>query len=289
MITEHARHKLSQAMSKLDTLPAMPAIAQKLMSLELDTDEGEAQLLKLIEQDPQISAKLISLANSSAMGVTRKVCSVSDAALLLGLDRVKSVSMGIAVISNFPQLGGSVFFSPQELWLHSLTIAVAMHAISLTMPRQIRPKQDQLYLAGLLHDMGYMAIHYLDSEASNELHHQLRLQPKRAVMEIELQVLGTSHCYIGAQLAQKWNLPEEITHVLGHHHHAAGACSDNPLVCLLNLAEKLLPNFGITEYCGTEILVEEWEALGIDPDRESELRDTVNELAIQAAQIADNF
>lgn len=291
MITEHAKHWLTQALANIDALPAMPAIALKLMALKLDSVAGEAQLMTLVEQDPQISAKLISLANSPSIGLARKVCSVGEASVLLGLDRVKAVALGIAVISNFPQLPGSQNFAPQDLWLHSLTIAIAMHTLSLSMPEHLRPQHDQIYLAGLLHDIGYMAIHYLDNAASNELHHQLRLQPKRPVMEIELQTLGASHCYIGAQLARQWSLPEEIVTVLGYHHdpYVDQIAANNPLVRLVNLAEKLLPNFGITEYCGNEISEHEWRALGIAPEKADELRDNINELAIQAAQIADVF
>lgn len=291
MNIEKNRLRLNQALANIDSLPAMPAIALKLMALKLDTDASENQFLTLIEQDPQISAKLISLANSPVMGLSRKVGNVPDATLLLGLTRVKAVSLGIAAMSNFSRLPGSQNFTPQDLWLHSLTIAIAMHTIALSMPAHLRPEQDHIYLAGLLHDIGYMALHHIDSKTSNDLHHQLRLQPKRAVLEIEMQILGVSHCYIGAQLARQWRLPEEIITVLGYHHapYVDEVSADNPLVRLVNLTEKLLPNFGITEYCGTEISDKEWQELGIDPDMEEELRDNVNELAIQAAQIADIF
>lgn len=291
MTIEQNRTNLTRSIANIDSLPAMPAIALKLLALRLDTEEGEAELLTLIEQDPQILAKLISLANSPAMGVTRKVGSAREAAVLLGLTRVKAVSLGIAAMSNLSLLPGSQNFVPQDLWLHSLTIAIAMHTLSLAMPLERRPQQDHIYLAGLLHDLGYMAIHYIDSAASNALHHQLRLQPRRPVLEIELQILGVSHCYVGAQLARQWNLPEEIVTVLGYHHapYIDEVSADNPLVRLLNLSEKLLPNFGIAEFCGTEISAQEWLELDIDPGREEELRDSVNELAIQAAQIADIF
>jgi putative nucleotidyltransferase with HDIG domain len=225
------------------------------------------------------------------MGLPRKISNVPEAAMLLGLTRVKAVSLGIAAMSNFAQLPGSQNFTPQDLWLHSLSIAIAMHTLSLAMPRQLRPQQDHIYLAGLLHDMGYMVIHHIDSAASNELHHQLGLQPRRPVLEIEQEILGVSHCYIGAQLARQWNLPEEIITVLGYHHapYADEVSAGNSLVRLVNLAEKLLPNVGITEYCGTDISDQEWQGLGIDPDQADELRDSINELAIQAAQIADIF
>jgi len=291
MTAEQTRIRLTQALTNIDTLPAMPVIAQKLLALPLDTDEGEAQLLTLIEQDPQISAKLISLANSPAMGVSRKVGSVSDAALLLGLTRVKAVSLGIAAMSNFTRLPGSQNFAPQDLWLHSLAIAVAMNTLAHHMPARLRPQQDHIFLAGLLHDMGYMAIHCVDSVASNELHHQLRLQPRRSVLEIEMQILGVSHCYIGAQLARQWNLPEEIITVLGYHHapYVDEVSANNPLVRMVNVAEKLLPSFGISEYCGTDIAEQEWQELGIDPDDAEELRNSVNELALQVVQMADIF
>lgn len=291
MTIEQTRANLTRSIANIDSLPAMPAIAMKLLALRLDTEQGETELLTLIEQDPQILAKLISLANSPAMGVSRKVGTAREAAILLGLSRVKAVSLGIAAMSNLSQIPGSQNFVPQDLWLHSLTIAIAMNTLSLEMPEALRPRQDHIYLAGLLHDLGYMAIHHIDSAASNALHHQLRLQPRRPVLEIELQILGVSHCYVGAQLAREWNLPEEIVTVLGYHHapYIEEVAADNPLVRMLNLTEKLLPNFGITEYCGTEITDSEWLELGIDPGKAEELRDSVNELAIQAAQIADIF
>ncbi len=291
MTNEQIRFRLTQALASLDSLPAMPAIALKLMALDLSTDEGEVELLKLIGQDPQISARLIGLANSPAMGASRKISNVADAALLLGVTRVKAVSLGIAAMSNFTNIPSSLHFSPQDLWLHSLSIAIAMHTLSLSMPKQMQPQQDHVYLAGLLHDIGYMVIHHIDNASSNELHRQLRLQPRRPVTKIEMEVLGVSHCQIGAQLARQWNLPEEIVAVLGCHH---APCLDeisthNPLARMVNLTEKLLPNFGVTEYCGTDISDQEWHALGIDPGKAEELRDTINELAIQAAQIADIF
>lgn len=292
MTAEQTRIKLTHALTNLDSLPAMPAIAQKLLVLNLDTDEGEAQLLFLIEQDPQISAKLISLANSPVMGVTRKVYSVADAAMLLGLTRVKAVALGIAAMSNFARLPRSAYFTPQALWLHSLAIAIAMHTISQTMPTHLRPLQDHIYLTGLLHDIGFMAIHHLDSVASNELHHRFHLQQaKRPVMEIELATIGISHCQIGAQLARQWHLPDTIISVLSGHHTTCldDVSTSHSLTRLLMLTEKLLPDFGISECTRTAISLQEWQELGIDPAREEELRDSVNELAIQAAQIADIF
>src|SRR5690242_1376603 len=116
---------LKQAITKLDSLPSMPVIAQKLLALPLDTDDGEAKLLKLIGLDPLISAKIIGLANTSLFGSPVKVASVGDAAMRLGLTRVKSVAIGIATMSTLTKLPEGQL-KANDLWLHSMGIAVAV-------------------------------------------------------------------------------------------------------------------------------------------------------------------
>lgn len=288
MTDQNTRAKLKHALANLDSLPAMPGIAQKLLALPLNTDEGEEELLRLIGQDPQITAKLIGLANSPIMGVTRKVAAVHDAAMLLGLTRVKSVAIGIASMSDFTKLPPGRDFKPQDLWLHCMTIAVVMRAIAAAMPHRIRPPEDQIFLAGLLHDIGFMALHYLDHDLSNELHHQIRLQPERPVLDVELETLGITHCYIGSQIARHWNLPAEISAVMGYHHppYVDEMPEKNLLARLISVAEKILPDFGIAEHTGGAVTNFEWEELGIDPSETDEICAQANELAVQAAQMS---
>lgn len=291
MTNESTRDRLKRALANLDSLPAMPAIAQKLLALPLDTEEGEAQLLALIGQDPQISAKVIGLANSPMMGVSRKVGTVTDAALLLGLSRVKTVAVGIASMSNLSKLSASKFFKPQDLWLHSMAMAIVMRVIAQSMPRDIRPKEDQIFLAGLLHDIGFMALHHIDAEASNELHHQLCLQPERPILDIELETLGITHCFLGAELARRWHLPPEIAAVLGYHHppYVDEMSEEHPLVRLVSVTEKILPDFGISEHTGGAVEEWEWRELGIDLADTEELCLQANEIAVQTAQLSDMF
>lgn len=291
MIDNNRRQKLKLALENINSLPAMPVIAQKLLALPLDTDKGEAQLINLIGQDPQISARMVGLANSPMMGLARKINVVSEAVMLLGLTKVKSVSIGIASMSNFAKLPPGKNFNPQDLWLHSMTIAIIMRSIAQAMPGNLRPNEDQIFLAGLLHDIGFMALHHVDNSASNELHLQLQLQPERPVLEIELETLGITHCQIGAKLARNWNLPPEIVAVLSHHHQpdVEEAAAQNPLVRLINLAEKLEPNFGIAEHTGDAISEHEWLSLGIDPAKSDEISNQANELAVQTAQSGGAF
>lgn len=272
--------------AKLDALPAMPEIARKLLALALDTDEGEAQLLRLIEQDPLLAARIIGLSNSPMFSTARKVTSVNDATMLLGLTRVKSVAIGIATLSAVTKFPGGLF-KANDLWQHSMAIALVMRAIAKAMPARVRPLEDQIFLAGLLHDIGYMALSFLDTHTSDELHTRLQANPERPVLEIEQELLGITHGEIGARLARNWDLPEEIIAVMRYHHTPdhEEAMPGQPLVSLVAFAERLLPAFAVDEHTGQVISDDEWLELGISPDKAEHILSQIDSIAEQAKQM----
>lgn len=279
---------IRKSILNLDVLPAMPVIAQKLLSLRMDTDEGERKMLVLVEQDPQISAKIIGLANSVMVSSMRHITSVKEAVMLLGITRTKSVATGIAVMSLMAKAPAGKF-NIRDLWVHGFGIAFAMLGIARAMPGKIRPNEDQIFLAGMLHDIGYLVLAFLDPKRSDKLHARLAAEPDRVALEIEKEELDMCHDEIGSELVRHWNLPDEIVATLRYHHTPSEAGAAAELAYLINIAEKLLPSFGINEYVGGSVSAEEWEKLGIDPDSAEEIRDQVNEQAEQAMQFASTF
>ncbi len=281
---------LKQAIRNLDMLPAMPVIAQKILALNLESDEGERTMLKLIEQDPLIAAKIIGLANTPLFGASKRVSSVSDAAMLLGITRVKSVTLGIAVMSSLAKKSAGKL-DIQGLWLHSLAIALALRTISRAMARNTRPLDDEIFLAGLLHDIGYMVLNQLDQKRSDELHARFATDTERTSGEIEAELLEMNHGELGAELAHYWDLPQSVVAILRYHHDPrnARAAEGQPLVSMLNLAEKILPTFGIIERTNSVISAEEWEALGVDPVKADELIAQILEQAEEAKQTSASF
>lgn len=288
MNKEQTGSRLKAALGNLNSLPAMPAIAQKLLALPLDTPEGEAEMLNLIEQDPQLSARIIGLANSPVMSRGRKIARLREAAMLLGQKRLKGVVISVATMSSM-KLAAARHFDPQDLWAHSMTIAIVMNAVAREMPQRLRPEENQIFLTGLLHDIGLMALHHLDVAASDELHKQVRLQPKRLLGELEAELLDITHGEIGGLLVKHWGLPDEIVEVVQHHHslELGGVGLANPLVRLVNIAEKLLPDFSIAEHSAATIEEEEWRELCIDPQRAGDISMLVNELALQMVQLPE--
>jgi putative nucleotidyltransferase with HDIG domain len=281
---------LMRSIAKLDTLPAIPVIAQKLLMLQLDTDEGEAQFLKLIEHDPQISAKIVGLANAPLYGASRKVLSVADAVMMLGMSRVRSVVFGIVLMSSLSQVPEGKL-KTKEVWMHSMAVAVAMSTIARAIPASRRPLDDHIFLAGLLHDIGYMALSYLDVSASDQLHEQLQQTSGSVLLKVEQALLGTTHAEIGGELARHWGLPNEVIVVIRDHHNpnASNIAEHQTLVKLVTIAEKMLGEFGVLKHTEQIITDQEWEALGIDPEKADDIRSQVCEIATQAGQMVAAF
>ena len=282
--------KLTLALENLDNLPAMPEIARQLLALKLDTEAGEKQMLCLIERDPQLSAKIVGMANSPVMRLQRRINSIHDAAIFLGIEALKSVAIGMALMSKMSHKA-TKYFDPHDLWAHSVTIAISMNLLTEAMPERIRPNESQTFLTGLLHDIGLMALHHFDHEASDELHHQLLLQPKRPICEIEMELFGITHNAIGEELTRHWNLPQEIIEAVGLHHSPRQNyyALSNSLAKMISIAERLLSNFGIAEHTNNPISDSEWLDLGIDVLKTKNLIALINEMAIQVAQLPETF
>lgn len=281
---------IKQAIKNLDVLPAMPVIAQRLLALNLDTEEGERMLLTLIEEDPQISAKIVGLGNSPVIGASRPIKTVREAAMLLGNKRVQSVATSIAIMSLMTKVHSGKF-NMLDFWMHSICVAFSMQGIARTMPEKLRPSDDQIFLAGMLHDIGYLVLAYLDPKLSDKLHTRLNVESERPAIEVEREVLEICHDELGAELARHWGLPEGIVAVLRYHHSpdAAGAAAGQPLVRMLNITEKIMSPFGFNEYVTPVINDKEWEEIGIDPSRAGEVQEQVAEQAEQAVQFASSF
>ena len=281
---------LRQAVKKLEALPAMPVIAQKILALKLDTDEGDRMLLVLIEQDSQISAKILGLANSSQTEASHQIMTVLDATILLGIKRVQMIATSIATMSMMTKTHPKKF-NMHDLWSHSFVIAFGMVGLARIMPATTRPQEDQAFLAGMLHDIGYQALAFIDPKLSDKLHNRLTADPNRPMLEVEREILDICHDELGAELARHWNLPKGIIDVLRYHHNpdAAEAEIGQPLVRMLNIVEKLLPSFGILDYVTPVISNEEWKALGIDPSTAEVVKKQIDEEAEQAIQFVSSL
>ncbi len=280
-------NELQQAVLKTESLPTISVIGQRLLTIRLDTEEGERELLRLVESDPMIAARLIGLANAPIYATSRKVVSMRDAVMVLGLSRVKAIATGIALMGPL-RIRESKQFSVRDLWLHSFSMAVGMRTLSGMIPRQIRPPEDSLFLSGLLHDIGYLAFAYLAPKKFDEFLTRMESEPERPIGQLEREVLGISHAELGALLGRNWGLPEEILAVISGHH--AKEPTENPMLALARVTERILGDSAIREdvhTLTTEQEAEELASLGLDEAHLDKATDILGRQQEQIRILAD--
>jgi len=278
---------LHHAIKRIDGLPAIPSIAQKILSLRINTDEGERALFDLIETDPPILSKIISLANSPLYNIGRKILTLHDAAALLGNKRIKMTALSLAMMTAVTRKPNGLL-DIESLWKHSLALTMTMETLARMMPKDRRPSDEEVHITGLLHDIGFMVLDYLDPQLSDKFQARLTAEAGRTIEEIEAEMLEMNHSALAGELARHWNLPEPIVSALSYHHtpNDERAAVGQPLVTMANLAGRLLPTFGIAVSMTDNIAAEEWLALGIDPAKADEIKAKVQDHASKVAEMS---
>ena len=197
----------------LRLLPPFPAVAQRILALVSQEDVTARQVGDLIKLDPSFSAELLRFGNSALFGARREVTSLSQAVMLLGMDRVKSMATFVAVnnmVRSSMRIQGL-----RKVWMHSLVTALIAHEAA----RMARINEDSAYTTGLLHNLGSLGLMaaYPDEysrmlEVSDDFGYDL-LKTERDLFEID-------HCAAGAYLAQDWDFPDELAAAIATHHDA---------------------------------------------------------------------
>ena len=200
-----------QAPWALRLLPPFPAIAQRVLTLVTHEDIGIRELGDLVKMDPSFSAELLRFANSALFGVRQEVKSVSQAILLLGLDRVKTMATLVAVNR---MIRSSVRVEAlRKVWLHSLVTAL----IAEEAARVSGIAADTAYTAGLLHNLGTLG---LMSAYPEEYSRMLDVTQEFGfdLLQTERDLFDIDHCLAGCYLAQDWDFPDELAAAIAVHH-----------------------------------------------------------------------
>ena len=201
-------------MGTIRELPTLPHIATQLMQMGNSDKYGLADIAKVIEKDPSLSANIIKMANSPFFGVRHHVTDITKALVVLGANETVSLASGLLVFRVFSTPGHDSPFDRKEFWTHSAACAIVARKIARTLNAYCKGEE---FLAGLLHDIGKIV---LDEYFHEDFVRALVLADKAAISlrDAEVQEIGVSHDQIGGWLAEKWNLPPRIIAAIKYHH-----------------------------------------------------------------------
>lgn len=206
-----SNQSLKTIVSRLRSLPSLPALYDELMAALRSKEASLVQIERIISKDIGMAAKILQLANSAFIGSRGRVSSLLHALTLIGTETVRTLVLSVHVFSQFEDNSGVAVYLP-ALWDHSAEVAALAQQIasSENCPKTI---VEESFSAGLLHDIGKVV---LLAEMPREYGRILQINPG-LMAALELEHLGCTHAQIGAYLVSIWGLPVPLVHAVAFH------------------------------------------------------------------------
>ena len=222
-----------QVVARVKSLPPLPQIWHALDEALRNDIASSERVVRLIASDQGLTATTLKLANSPFYGVSGRVASVRDAVRIVGIQTLWAATMTTTAMARF-DAAACPGFDMAGSWRHAFGTAVC--AQFLAERRGMDPCA--AYTAGLLHDIGTLALATSFPEAFNET---LSWAARHDVppVDAERELLGIDHAVVGGLVANHWRLAPIVADAVRQHHEVP----DGPSVTLadvVHLADSIV-------------------------------------------------
>lgn len=199
------------------SLPTLPTVAYKLISISSNEEIGMKDIADLISKDASLSAKVLKIANSALYNLPCKISTIHQAASRLGMNAIRNLTLSFSFLSVKAKNKKDVF-NYEKFWERSLSSAVAA---KLIMAEIAKSDWEEVFIAGLLQDIGELII-----ALSLPQHYEQVLlgvsHSEKDIVEIERQIIGADHAFIGYEVAKNWGFPAQLLTPIQYHHCPEG-------------------------------------------------------------------
>ncbi len=242
---------------KLHSLPRVIIELQRAIDNPASSAEDLARIISL---DPGLSVYLLRIANSALYSFPSRIDTVSRAVALLGTRQVSVLALGVSVLKSYSQRPVQSL-DMEGFWRHSIACAILARAIAA---RSGRSNGERFFVAGLLHDLGRLAIFEAIPDLAREVLERMQSENMQFV-QAENKVLGFDHARLGAILLRKWNFPLNLAMAVLYHHEPSKGDphGEAAVVHLADILSKVLGYGGTPVFSVQPLDLVAWESLGL--------------------------
>jgi putative nucleotidyltransferase with HDIG domain len=207
----------SAIVDSVNTLPKFPENIMLVQKLISDPNSEMADIARQISTDPALTADMLKIVNSAQYMLAKKVDSIPDAVKMVGIRGIKNLLYSYGT----QKILGEETGEKKALWDHCYKAAFYAYNLIKNFRRD-RNLLDDVYVGGILHDMGKITF--------SAVHPELLAKIKNFCVEKNLPssafedlAAGMNHAEIGALIAEKWNFPEGLVASIRYHHDPSSA------------------------------------------------------------------
>lgn len=204
---------------RVESLPTLAPVAARLLSLSSADDADFDEIIRLIEADPALTSRLLSLCRRASTGAAQPVSTVRRAVVLLGLEALQAAVLSVQVVELMRRPPGSEprteshapladGFDADGHWRHALAVASAAELLA-ERHKDLRINPSEAFTAGLLHDIGKLALAWILPRSYARVL-AVAAQRRAPLAIIESELLGIDHHLVGKRLGEHWGLPHAL-------------------------------------------------------------------------------
>ena len=199
----------------MKNVPSPPSLYFRVLKEVRSSLQSLENIGWLIARDPAMSGKLLQLANAASMGLRTRVTNTIEATVYLGSKRIESLLLLVHSFSYFEKIRG-FRFNIDSFCQHSTRVSRFSQELCKSQ-KAGAVIADQAFTAGLLHDIGKLALaaNYADQYVESI---EVARAKKCTEAEAESIVFGATHAELGACLLASWGLSRPIVEAVARHH-----------------------------------------------------------------------
>jgi putative nucleotidyltransferase with HDIG domain len=201
----------------------------------VDVDE----IVEALEKDSALCVRLLAMANSVSVSPEQRIEDLQTAVQMLGISKVRRAAQAVFTLRGAQRMVDGIDW--RHLWIHALATA----AVSEELDRRINSQPSpQIYMAGLLHDLGKIVLSTIASDAYRDVivaswNGEGRLE------DLEHARLGVNHREAGVVFARGNRLSDVVIDVISHHGEPLAAETHRVEVAIVSIANFMCKARGL--------------------------------------------
>jgi HD-like signal output (HDOD) protein len=243
-------------------LPEIPSIVFELNEVIANPVSSADHIARVVNRSPSLTALLLKIVNSSFYGFPSKIDKVSQAVTLIGTREISGLALGISILSIFKNIPKEMI-DMYSFLKHSMACGIFARILAA---QKNFGQTEQLFVSGLLHDLGRLILYIYFAEESRVILSRARNNNKLLYRE-ETDFLGCDHTQVGKQLMEQWKLPLILENNVLYHHNPSEAQQPIP-AAIVQLADIIVNSLGIGssgEKFVPPLDTAAWETLDLPP------------------------
>jgi HD-like signal output (HDOD) protein len=219
----------------VEGLVSPPNVCMRLFELIHLPTTGAADIAQVVAVDPNLTARLLRMANSSFYSFSRKIDTVSRAVTVIGTTELYQLVLSISAVKTFAGIPNELV-KMETFWRHSVYTGLLARTLAIR-ANVLHP--ERLFVAGLMHDLGSLVLYHQRPDAMRDIM-LIADGDEEVLYQSELEHFEFTHASVAAYMMEQWQLPDVLIDAIRWHHQPEMAQQARVEAHLLYLANHLV-------------------------------------------------